>query len=186
MQSEEAPPPKWRIEVFEKAKHDRGSFDCGTPVLNEYLKTRASQDVKANLAVLWVATSVADTANPKKIVGFYTISMSAVRLQAVPEEQRKALARYPNVPVTHLGRMAVATDLQGQGLGKRLLAHCMYRVKDTAEKIACVGMDVIAKDEKAKNFYLRMGFKMLLDEEKHLFLPISVIKQLPPEVLQPK
>ena len=37
------------IALLDK-KHDRNNLDCGNPILNNYLKTQAGQDIKRKLA----------------------------------------------------------------------------------------------------------------------------------------
>ena len=40
----------WVIEPFDRLRHDRTGFDCGLPVLHEWLGPKVSQFQKKNLA----------------------------------------------------------------------------------------------------------------------------------------
>src|SRR5437868_3232390 len=106
------PASGWRIERFDKQRHDRASFDCGNHILDTYLKSRASQDEKHHASDLYVAVSPASAQIPRRIEGFYTLSTGAVLFTAVADLERKALSKYSHVPVMHLGRMAVDKTAQ--------------------------------------------------------------------------
>ena len=49
-----------------------------------------------------------------------------------------------------------------------------------SEKMGIRAVEVHAIDETAHVFYLQYGFIPLLDNPKHMFLPMSVIKKLWP------
>jgi hypothetical protein len=46
-------------------------------------------------------------------------------------------------------------------------------------------VEVGAIDDSAKAFYLKYGFAPLLDDQRHLFLPIQVIRKLNLPSLRP-
>ena len=49
------PNSPWLIVPFDKSCHDRTRFDSGAPELDRYLRAVASQDLKRNVARLFVA-----------------------------------------------------------------------------------------------------------------------------------
>src|SRR5262249_28076794 len=73
--------------------HDRDSFDCGEPSLNDFLKRFARQNDEKGLGRTFVAVS----ANTTTIKGYYTLSNGSLKFDNVPEK----LPRYP-IPVAHL------------------------------------------------------------------------------------
>ena len=73
-----------------RASHDRAAFSCGVPLLDKYLQTQASQDMKKSLAAVYVLTP-----DGKTITGFYTLSAYSVELDKIPEENTKKLTRMP-------------------------------------------------------------------------------------------
>jgi predicted GNAT family N-acyltransferase len=154
-------------------KHDRVSFTCGADVLDHYLKAIASQDVARNAAVCFVLTPDEVT-----IAGFYTLSQYSVRLDALPEAIAKKLPRYPKVPSTLLGRLAVATQFKGQQLGEFLLLDALYRSWVQSQQIASAAVVVDAKDERTRGFYEHFGFIALPQVPDRLFLPMKTIAQL--------
>ena len=105
-------------------KHDRASFDCGEPSLNEYLQRFARQNAENFLGRTYVAVAPGQT----QIQGYYTISSSAVAREELPE---KRLPRYP-IPVVLMGRLTVDQQAQGQGLGELLLLDALKRAAQLA------------------------------------------------------
>ena len=73
------------IELLNK-RHNRLGFDCGNEVLNNYLKHRASQDVKRKLAACFVFS---EKASPG-IMGFYTLPNKSIPLLNFPESLQKS------------------------------------------------------------------------------------------------
>jgi len=67
-------------------------------------------DQKRKLAAVFIAT-----AEGKSVSGFYTLSAESILAADLPVEFGKRMPRFP-LPVTLLGRMAVAQSLHGQGL----------------------------------------------------------------------
>jgi GNAT superfamily N-acetyltransferase len=155
------------------ADHDRSAFSCGQPSLDEFLKKYAGQNQKTGVSRTFVALKPAQ----KAVRGYYSLSAGTVALDRVPEEQRRRLPRYP-VPVAHLGRLAVDTGAQGQGLGAFLLVDALRRIQTAADSIGIHAIEVVAIDEAAKRFYLKYGFIELLDDPHHLYLSMKTVRKL--------
>jgi hypothetical protein len=47
-----------------------------------------------------------------------------------------------------------------------------------SDNAGIIGLFVDAKDEKAKNYYLRYGFVSLQDNPLEMFLPLSTVRDL--------
>ena len=151
--------------------HDRAGFDCGTPALNEYLQRDARQNHESGGAKTFVAVRAA-TSNT--VLGYYTISPGAIAFANAPARVTKRLGRY-EVPVFRLGRLAVAADMQGQGLGGDLLLAAGARALAVAGEVGGVALAIDAKDERAAAWYERFGALRLLDDRLKLVLPLEVI-----------
>jgi predicted GNAT family N-acyltransferase len=154
-------------------KHDRAAFSCGIEALDAYLSKQAGQDLKKRAAVPFVITS-----DGKTIAGYYTLSQYAVQLDTVPAEVAKKLPKYPIVPSTLLGRLAVSVAFRGQGLGAMLLMDALYRSLQHSRELASAGVVVDAKDAAALTFYKKYGFLELPSVERRLFLPMGTIEQV--------
>jgi len=161
----------YRIELLQK--QDRSAFDCGEQELNAYFRTRVSQDVRRNYATCFVA--IDETGD--RIAGFYTLAMGSVPLGELPEDVVKRLPRFPQIPVVHLGCLAVDQNYQAQKIGSSLLADAIARSIES--EIAAYAVVVDAKDKNAVAFYEHFGFLPLSRSPRTLFLPISkAIKKL--------
>lgn len=174
-----ANPPKtsWSVETFDRNKHDRSSFDCGVPALNDWITTKVSQFEKKDLARTYVLVE----SGLSVVKGYYALSNHAVVYESLPEDQAKGLPQI-DVPVVLIGKLAVDHTVKGQRLGEFLLIDALRRAEFLADKIGIRAVEVDAISEDARSFYLRYGFLSLQDDPRHLFLPMSIIRklQLPP------
>lgn len=149
---------------------DRDSFDCGSLELNNFLKTKARQNQSVGFNKTFVAIVSGD--KNKTVVGYYSLSMGEIDLTSLPQDLIKKLPRHP-VPVARMGRLAVDASTKGKGLGKLLMVDAMKRVQTASELIGVYALLVDAKDDAAKNFYLKYGFTPLIDEPMTLFLSLT-------------
>ncbi len=172
----------WSVEPFARQRHDRTGFDCGVPVLNNWLSTKVSQFEKKGLARTYVLVEQGQNT----VKGYYALSNHTVIYEALTEDQTKGLPQNMNVPVVLLGRLAVDCSVQGQKLGEFLLVDAFRRVEYLASKIGIRAVEVDAIDENARQFYKKYGFLSLRDDSRHLLLPIDVIRKLKLPVLYKK
>jgi predicted GNAT family N-acyltransferase len=159
-----------RIEALE-AHHDRAGFCCGVPELDLYLQEQAGQNLKRKLAAVFVLT-----ADSRTIAGFYTLSAHSIAGADLPPELAKRLPRFP-LPVTLLGRMAVAQAFQGAGLGEHILLDALSRALHGSQQVASWAVVVDAKAG-ARDFYLKHDFLPLPTLPDRLFLPMKTIEAL--------
>ena len=164
--------PAWEIEKLLRS-HGRTEFDCGKPALNDWLQKYASQYEKKDLERTYVAVEQGD----HRVLGYYSVLNHRIRYEALPEDQAKGLPRI-DVPVVLLGRLAVDTTMQGQGLGAFLLIDALRRAARVSEQIGIRAIEVDAIDEPARQFYLHYGFTPLVDNRRHLYLPLQVIRKM--------
>lgn len=157
--------PPFVTEALDK-RHDRASFRSGSDALDRYFKERASQDVRRRVAACFVAVN-----DQGRIAGFYTLAAASVTLDALPDEIVKGLPRYSSVPAVLIGRLAVAIEQQGKGLGGALIADVVTRVDRLG--IGAFAIIVDAKDERAAAFYAANGFLALPGEQRRLCIPME-------------
>ncbi len=162
----------WMIRRLNK-NHDHTTFKCGQPLLDEWLKDRASQFDRRDLSRTFVATRP----DLVGIVGYYAISTHRVIYEVLPTSEAKGLPRL-DVPVVLIGRLAVDRSVQGQGLGALLLVDALRRSLQISEQVGIRAVEVDAIDDAARNFYLKFGFRSLLDDPRHLFLTMAEIRKL--------
>jgi predicted N-acetyltransferase YhbS len=145
------------------------AFQCGQIALDHYLQRYAWANQKANSAQTYVA--VVDDA----IVGYYSLSVAGVDWVNAPNRISKGLARHP-VPVMLLARLAVRMDWQGKEIGKALLKDALMRTLQAADIAGIRAILVQAKDESARQWYLRWGFEPSPTNSLHLFLLMKDIQ----------
>ncbi len=163
----------WEIQRLTK-KHDRTQFSSGNALLDDWLRFRAGQYDRRDLARTYVAAAPVAMV----VLGYYAIANHFVEYDVLPQEQAKGLPTL-DVPVVLLGRLAVDQRQQGQGIGRGLLADALRRSVALADQIGIRAVEVHAVDEDAVRFYSKFGFLPLLDDPQHLFLPMKVIRKLP-------
>ncbi len=154
---------------LDPAVHDRQGFACGVPALDEYLHRLAEQHRRRGISSVYVLT---DSAQPQRILGYYTLSAAEVDGERLSEAERKKLPRYP-VPCFRMGRLACRMDQRGHGLGKILLGCAVDRCLKARRQIAAYSLLVDAKDVAAAAFYMHFGFKALRDAPLTLYLPLG-------------
>lgn len=149
--------------------HNRDTFDCGVPALNDFLAKRASQSAKRSITKTWV---LVDSQNPSDIIGFYTLEYGTV---VSPSGSK--LTTYPHpLAVLKLVRMAVSIRHQKKGFGEQMLIEVIKKTARTAypDSIApVIGLFVDPK-EGAETFYENYGFTSVdTGDGQHLWLPIN-------------
>lgn len=159
----------WSVHPL-AASHDRRGFDSGDDALDEFLRRYAGQNERHGIS----RTFVAVLPDAPTVIGYYTLRMGEVSLEQMPEEERRRLPRYP-VPVAHLARLAVDRRHRGPGLGEYLLMNALERALTLTDSIGVYAVEVFAKTEAAREFYLRYGFHALVDDRLHLYLSMKAI-----------
>jgi predicted GNAT family N-acyltransferase len=81
------------------------------------------------------------------------------------------------VSVTLLGRLAIATEFQGKGLGADLLAKALEKAYASAAQVGSSMVVVDAIDARAAKFYAAHGFTPL-PESMRLILPMRMIASM--------
>jgi len=160
------------IEFLDK-KHNRNDFDCGKELLNDYLKTQASQDIKRKLSVCFV---LADSEN--NILGYYTLSNNSIPLSSYSEQIQKKLPKsYMSISTTLLGRLAIDKKYHGLGYGKILLIDALRKTFEISKKIGSFAIIVDPIDEEATLFYKKYDFIEFPDSKK-MFIATQTLQRL--------
>ncbi|MGN6033316.1 MAG: GNAT family N-acetyltransferase [Thermomicrobiales bacterium] len=160
--------PAWHEEPIAKA-HRRQDFDCGDPDMNAFLRRYARQSHEQNAAKTFCAI---DDASPGRILGFYTVTPTAVTHEEVPAGMRRGLARH-DVAEFRLARIATDLTVAGQGLGGQLLAAAALRCLRAASEVGGVLLVIDAKGERAARWYASYGAEPLQDQPLTLVIPLA-------------
>jgi GNAT superfamily N-acetyltransferase len=170
------------IDLLSSKNHDRFSFrdatrttfQCGDDSLDDYIKTRASQELKKKVSTPFVLTEPPNQA----VLGYYCLSSYSLDVSDLVEPVAKGLPRYPVLPATLIGRLAVDSGHQGKGYGGYLLLDAMRKVLEASTKVASVALIVDAIDLEAVNFYIRHGFIEFPNDPLKLYISMESIEKL--------
>jgi GNAT superfamily N-acetyltransferase len=166
-------PSRYRIERLDPAVHRREVFHCESSELTEFLRKRARKEMDVRTSACFVLVSLQD---PQRIAGFYTLSAAEISATTLPESFTRRLPRYPQVPVTLLGRVARDLAFRGEGIGDILLQDALARALTLSGEIGSIGVITDSKDQRAAEFYKEFGFQPLTGNR--MFLPMTEISQL--------
>ncbi len=155
--------------------HDYLGFDCGKEPLNTFLIRHALANQANDSARTFVGLE------DNRVVGYYSLAVSAIKYDEAPERMTKGLARHP-VPILLMARFAVDKDFQGKGIGKGLFKDAIARCLNISQQAAVRAFMVHAKDEEARELYLRFGMQECPENSFHLYYLMKDIER----TLRPK
>lgn len=173
------PSPIGAVEFLPRLKFsdkEISSFDCGTAILNDWLKQFSRSSAKKGLTT----TIMVGESTKTPVLGFSTVCAATVEKDNLPENRRSGLGSYP-VPVILIARFAISVNHKRQGLGKRQLIHIFKTVHDTISQgvIGARGIVVDAKDQVAVEFYSAFDLEIMAGElvfPKRMFIAYETIK----------
>jgi GNAT superfamily N-acetyltransferase len=148
--------PAWHEEPIGKS-HDRQGFDCGDPDMNLFLRRFARQSHEQHASKTFCAI---DDAVPGRVLGFYTITPSAVAHDDVPPALVRGLARH-EVAGFKLARIATDRTVAGRGLGGQLLGAAALRCLRLAAAGGGILLIIDAKNARAADWYAGYGAEKL-------------------------
>lgn len=155
------------VEALRK-DHDRSSFECGEPSLDEWLRRFAWANHAAGFARVYV------TCREQRVVGYYSLGAFSILREHATE--RAAKGGQSQIPALLLGRLAVDRSEQGHGIGAALLRHAMVMAVTASERHAVRALVVHAVDQHARDFYLRYGFETSPTNDLDLMILIKDVK----------
>jgi GNAT superfamily N-acetyltransferase len=130
--------------------HDVSLFASGETSLDDWLKKRAPANQVSGASRTFVVC------DGKRVVGYYALASGAVTVATVPGKFKRNMP--DPIPVVLLGRLAIDNSWQGKGIGRALFSDAAMRVSQAADTIGIRGIVVHALSERARKFYLALGF----------------------------
>ena len=158
-----------RFTLLDTRLHQRAKFRCGVPALDSYLQQQAGQHQRDGIATTHVLT---DDSDPARMLGYATLAAAQLRLRELQAPDRRRLPAYP-VPAVRLGRLAVATEAQGNGYGRLLLGHATNCSLALRGQLGVRLLLVDALDERAAAFYRLYGFRDTTEQALTLYLTLG-------------
>lgn len=133
--------------------HRIDAFDCGEPVLDDWLRKRALGNQSSGASRTFV---VADASG--RVMGYYALAAGAVAHETATSAVRRNMP--DPVPVLVLGRLAADRQAKGIKLGASLLQDAVKRAIGVSADAGIRALLVHALSEPAKQFYLHYGFQV--------------------------
>jgi predicted GNAT family N-acyltransferase len=162
------------IEPLDRNKHQRDTFSCGIDSLDCYLRQQAAQDLKRKIATVFILIDSPNT----EIIAYYTLSAYTVEITELDNVLAKKLPRYPLLPATLLGRLAVDINYRGQHFGELMLIDALKKSLAATTTVASLALIAEAIDETAANFYRKYSFQQFKSNPQKFYLPMGSIKEL--------
>lgn len=145
-------------------------FVCGDDDMDEFFQKDALDYTRYRMGKSYCFRMKDDV---QTIVACFTVSNDSIRIYDLPSSRRNAmwgitnrekmLTRYPGVLV---GRLAVASQFSGKGIGSEVLDFIRMWFLDESNKTGCRFAIVDAKNEpEVLRFYDHNGFKALFPRE---------------------
>lgn len=156
-----------------QSHHDTETFCCGNDALDGWLRQTAKQHIRKGISRTYVAVA---PGSPERILGFYCLTVGEAETDTLPSRIAKNLPR--TIPVVLLGRLAVATEAKGEGIGGLLLVDALHRTVRVASEVGISVILVDAKDQNAVSFYQHFGFQTLPEASHRLVLPVQTAVSL--------
>lgn len=153
-------------------QHRLDQFDCGEPVLDEWLKRHALSAHASGSARVFVTT----LEDGETVVGYYALAAAQVAPDEATERALKGQPRARPVPAILLARLAVDRAHQRAGLGRSLLQDVLLRCLEAAEAIGARVLLVHAKHDAAKNWYMQYGFEGSPTDPLHLMMLLKDVR----------
>jgi ribosomal protein S18 acetylase RimI-like enzyme len=174
------PPAKFKIEPFDPQKHDRTAFSCGVTQIDNFLKLTAKKQQKDDFIRVRVIVADGDS----RVLGFHAINAHAIDAGELPAAFAKKAPRHGTVPAAYISMIGVDVAIQGQAIGKLLLADALKQILKASALIgtAVVMLDVfddgnILAIAKRERYYRGFGFIPLQSRPLRLFLPLETVRQ---------
>jgi predicted N-acetyltransferase YhbS len=145
------------------AHHRLEGFDCGKPLLTDWLLRHARQAQGSGSARTFVACE------GDRVAGYFSLTVGQIDTLEAPERVRRGMGQYP-IPLVILARLAVDVDYQGRGLGFSLLQNAIDRTLAVAEHAGIRALLTHPLDASADAFYRRFGFEATPDNDSQLIL----------------
>lgn len=141
------------------------AFKCKEESLNSWLRANSIRNELSGASRTYVVQTKTGL-----IAGYFCLSSSNLCHISV-----KALFRrnMPNpIPVVLLGRLAVDSRFEKQGIGTSMLKESILYARAASSSIGVVALVTEAISETAKNFYLKNGFKESVAGSNLLLFPL--------------
>jgi GNAT superfamily N-acetyltransferase len=154
------------------AAHNVDGFRCGVDSLDGWPRRRALANQERHFSQVFV---IADGGH--QVAAYYALSTGAVSRAFVPASLRRN-APDP-IPALVIGRLAVDSERQGEGLARILVRDALTRCLRARRDIAFAAVLVTSADARARSFWERWQFRPLPGDPSAMWLPTAALERRP-------
>jgi GNAT superfamily N-acetyltransferase len=155
----------YRVEPL-GAGHDLDAFDCGHDALTEWLQRHARHATgQGTRTYLLVEDSTG------AVAGYFAISPYLVERDSTPPGVGRGAPK--RIPAILLAKLALRSDLHGQGLGAELLLYALTTILSAARSAGGRLVVVDAADSNAADFYRTHDFHPSPTDPSRLIMKLS-------------
>ncbi|MFW9616330.1 GNAT family N-acetyltransferase [Aquabacterium sp.] len=131
------------------------AFDCGKPELNSFLNNEAKDFQRKRLAF----TTVVFHEEIDGPVGYFCLSNDGIPLKLSEQLEVEGDIPLSSFPGSKIGRLAVSSQLQSNGVGRRILELIVGELIEQS-KVSAARLLVVdaANEPRVIKFYERFGF----------------------------
>ncbi len=151
------------------ADHDLSRFDCGKPVLNDWLRTYALVNQAKGFTRVMVLRS------HQEVIGYYGLAPTAVPPPHLPRKIRTGRPPDP-IPCLLIGQLAIDLRCRGLGYGSALLRHALERCVLASDVIGGRAVMVRAIDSDAEAYWRSCGFEPSQQDRSVLYRALADIR----------
>lgn len=163
-------------EELNKKRHNRKTFDCGLPAVNDFLQQKARQQAEQKINRTWVALDEETAAQaPFPVVGYFTLTLCTV----AHDEMEGNHPHFP-MPAIKLAWFGVDQAYQGNGTGTTLLIEALLQswelVCQTQMGVALL-TDPLTDESRA--FFEKYDFRgtgRKFQDQETLYMPMKWIR----------
>ena len=128
------------------------SFQNEEQALVSYLQSKAYVESTKDIGKTWLYIKN----DFSKVHGFYTVSTASLERSDIRGQHP-----YPMISAVIIGRLARDISAKGTGVGETLVLHAFESIVEASKRVGIKIILVDAKNEAAKNFYAKFGFKKI-------------------------
>jgi len=153
-----------RVEPLDKG-HDLSTFTCGNAELDEWLRAHALTATGHGTRTYVVVD------DDNEVVAYFAIAPHILDREDAPKRIARGAPR--QIPAILLAKLALSTDVQGQGLGSELLVRALHTIVDAARSAGGKLVVVDAIDDEAAAFYRHHDFVPVPQRPDRLVMKMS-------------
>jgi hypothetical protein len=159
-----------------KAQHNLKVFDCGKPLMNNFLAKFAEKHGRLGLSRTYVLPEITQTSKAP-IAAYFTLTTSNVTREEIPAKQ--SLPQYP-IPMVLMARLAVDLRYKGTGLGGKTLVYALRKaVALNQAGLPSFGLILDVLDDEALGFYKHYDlFEPFTNDPMRLFVSMKTLEQI--------